>query len=139
MNPTLTALMQANPDLRIVYKEYPIRGAVSIYAAKAALSAYKQGKYLPFHNALIHAAHNLNESKIVELAKASGLDTDVLKTDINSSTVENIIKANRQLGLTIGVEGTPALFITKTSGGNVDFIMGAVDRSTIQAAINKMH
>lgn len=47
--PLLGKLEQADRGLRLVYKEYPILGPGSAFAARAALASRKQGKYLAFH------------------------------------------------------------------------------------------
>jgi protein-disulfide isomerase len=44
--PTVTELGEADPDLRLVYKEYPILGPGSQFAARAALASRRQGKYV---------------------------------------------------------------------------------------------
>src|SRR5262249_35983485 len=51
MAPIMAQPEESDPRLRIVYKEYPILGPGSILAAKAALAADKQGKYVAFHRA----------------------------------------------------------------------------------------
>ena len=54
MYPVINAVEKANPGLRIVYKDLPIFGPASVYAAKGSFAAYKQGRtlYLAYRNAL---------------------------------------------------------------------------------------
>jgi protein-disulfide isomerase len=52
---TMIELEANDPALRIVYKEFPILGPHSEFAAQAALASRKQGKYIPFHRALMQA------------------------------------------------------------------------------------
>jgi protein-disulfide isomerase len=47
--PVMNEAEAADPQLRIVYKEFPILGPNSVYVAKAALAAHRQGRYLAFH------------------------------------------------------------------------------------------
>src|SRR5262249_21244607 len=54
--PELQRLLQADPKVRVVYKEWPIFGDVSTYASQSALAANWQGKYVAAHDALIGAA-----------------------------------------------------------------------------------
>ena len=51
--PLMLQAEAADPKLRLVFKEFPILGPGSTFAAKAALAAHKQGKYLAFHHALM--------------------------------------------------------------------------------------
>jgi protein-disulfide isomerase len=60
--PELQKLLHAERMVRIVYKEWPIFGEVSQYAARSALAANWQGKFLVAHDALIGAPHDLEET-----------------------------------------------------------------------------
>jgi len=42
-------LIEADPNVRLVYREWPILSEGSIFAAKAALAAREQGKYNDLH------------------------------------------------------------------------------------------
>src|SRR5258708_24539073 len=59
--PSVEALLQEDPKLRVVYKEFPILGSESIFAARAAFAANKQGKYKPFHSAMMAATGQITE------------------------------------------------------------------------------
>jgi protein-disulfide isomerase len=143
MEPALEAIVKANPEVRIVFKDFPIRGAMSVFAAKAALAANKQGKYWEFHQGLMKAAQGLTEAKALEIAKNVGLDVDKLKKDMDSSDVDQQIKATYKLAQDLSLMGTPALFIAKsdisktTSANTLQFIAGQADQKTLQAAIDK--
>ena len=53
VKPEIQALMAADPDIRLVYREWPILGEGSVFAARAALAARNQGKYEEFHWAMM--------------------------------------------------------------------------------------
>ena len=53
VKPEIQALMAADPDIRLVYRELPILGEGSVFAARAALAARNQGKYEEFHWAMM--------------------------------------------------------------------------------------
>jgi protein-disulfide isomerase len=142
MDPKIRALISSNPNLRVIYKEFPIRGAVSEFAARAALAANMQGKYFPFHEALMNASENLSEEKILDLAKAHGLDMSKLKNEMNSETVTRQIAENTQLAQSMGISGTPAFFVSKTvhpSEATSDMVLGQVDQSYLQNLLNKIN
>ncbi|MES2216821.1 MAG: DsbA family protein [Pseudomonadota bacterium] len=142
MEPDVMATIKANPDLRVIYKEFPIRGQVSVMASKAALAALKQGKYPQFHDLLMQNAQSLSQEKIMELAKSIGLDTKKLKTDMDSPDVDAQIKANYKLAQDLQLYGTPAFFIVTTAlpkdAKGVEFIPGQVDQKTLQTTIDKV-
>jgi protein-disulfide isomerase len=49
---------------------------------QAALAANKHGKYAVFHHALYEARGQVDETKVLEVAAAVGLDIDQMKTDM---------------------------------------------------------
>ncbi|MFB3135004.1 MAG: thioredoxin domain-containing protein, partial [Rhodospirillales bacterium] len=53
--PSIQALLAEDRNLRFVFKEFPILGKASVFAARAALAAQRQGKYLEFHMAVMPA------------------------------------------------------------------------------------
>ena len=65
----IIAKMQAD-NVRIVYKEWPILGDSSLLAARAALAADKQGKYLAFHTRLMNSRLIPTATYIDEIAIA---------------------------------------------------------------------
>jgi protein-disulfide isomerase len=146
MKPVLEDMIKANPDLRVVYKEFPIRGPVSEAASKAALAAKNQGKYNELHNVLMDMASKgpLTEEIIYSSATTAGLDVNKLKADMQSPAITDQIKANMNLGKNLILMGTPAFFIAKSYVkpiGNPDtiaFIPGFVDSGNLQVIITQI-
>ena len=73
--PDVKALIENNPDLRIVVRELPIISPQSPEAAKMALAAAEQGKYPAFHDALF-AAGQIDDETIEAVARKVGLDME---------------------------------------------------------------
>lgn len=142
MDHFIQALIKANPDLRVVYKPYPLRGNISTDAAKSALIANKQGKYLPYHVALMAVGENLTEDKIYEIAKAQGLDMVQLKKDMQDPQYTTQIADARKLAQKIGVIGTPALFFaitdlrTTAKPNEVVFMLGGFNQQELQKVVD---
>jgi protein-disulfide isomerase len=80
----ILAKMQVD-NVRIVYKEWPILGDSSLLAARAALAADKQGKYLAFHRRLMNSRLIPTATYIEEIAVTLGLNQSQLRTDMNSA------------------------------------------------------
>tara|TARA_B100000989_G_scaffold297619_1_gene283987 strand:- start:123255 stop:124046 length:792 start_codon:yes stop_codon:yes gene_type:complete len=118
MNPVLDGLKKSDKNLRVVYKEFPIFGGASLIAAKAALAAQKQGKYLELHEALMNADNPLSKDKIYQLAESVSLNTDQLKKDMDSDEVKQELKANLKLAQKLGVRATPAFIVGSTQKAN---------------------
>ena len=139
MAPVIASIIKNNPNVRVVFKDFPIRGPVSEFAARAALAANKQGKYYEFNHALLTANQPLTEQSILEIAKSTGLNIKQLKKDMDSKAVENQLKANFNLALNLKLTGTPAFFISKTDAkdsSNINFILGEMSQSELQSAID---
>lgn len=129
--PTVTDLIADDPDLRVVYKEFPILGPGSEFAARAALAAEKQGMYGPFHHALMNAQERVTEDSVLGIARRVGLDPERLVRDMTDPAIEAAIARNVELANALGIRGTPAFVI----GDQV--VPGAVDRSTLEKLIGR--
>jgi protein-disulfide isomerase len=109
--PRLMALVKRDKGVRLVLKEFPILTKPSMVASRMALAARKQGKYEPFHLAMMRHQGQLLVSDIEELAKASGLDVARLKRDMNAPDVTDEIIANFNLARAIRAYQTPAYIV----------------------------
>ena len=122
----------ADPNLRVVWKEYPIlasRAATSLTAAKVAMAADRQGKYIEVHKALMGARSLGSDEQIFQLIKDIDLDMDKLKEDMNSAEVKAYIAETLKLGDALKFQGTPTFVI------NGAVIGGAVPKEFIVAVI----
>lgn len=128
---TVFEAAKADGKLRLVFKELPILGPESVFAAKAALAARQQGKYEDFHRAMMKARGVVNEESILKTAASAGLDLEKLKKDMASAEIEDQLKRNLDLARSLDINGTPAFII----GDRI--IPGAVDRDTIAKLIQQ--
>jgi protein-disulfide isomerase len=131
MPPVLAEAEAADPQLRIVYKELPILGPNSVFAAKAALAADRQGKYVAFHRALFQIRGPLEESKVLEAAAAVGLDTDRMKADMKDAAVDGALEKTGKLAQALQITGTPGFVVGD------QLTTGAADLTTLQGLIAK--
>jgi protein-disulfide isomerase len=123
--------------VRVIYKEFPIRGPISNFAARAALAAVKQGKYNEFSHALLASNQPLTNDTILTIAKNTGLDVDKLKKDMSDQSIDMQIKNNTKLAQDLKLFGTPAFFIGKTGGGSISYIPGQMNQAQLQDEIDK--
>ncbi|GIL40984.1 DsbA family protein [Roseiterribacter gracilis] len=119
--PILKKAAAADGKVRIIYKEFPILSPESELASRAALAANLQGKYLPFHEAVLEHKGKLDLPTLVTIAKATGVDAERMKTDMNKAEIDTAIKKNKALARSLEVRGTPAYLIGNTMvGGQID-------------------
>ena len=110
---TMEDLLETDRNVRIVWKEFPILGPVSVFAARASMAAERQGRYLPFHLALMREP-KLTEEKVLELAGRTGLDMKRLRRDMQDPAIEDYLDETRALAQALGIGGTPAFLIGET-------------------------
>jgi protein-disulfide isomerase len=109
--PTLKQLLAQDPKVRLVYKEFPILGPESLVASRAALAARAQGKYQPFHDALMSATGPLTKAEVLRIAGSVGLDVAALEKAMASPDIDRALEKNRALASALGLRGTPAFVI----------------------------
>tara|TARA_R110000868_G_scaffold391211_1_gene661141 strand:- start:1187 stop:1960 length:774 start_codon:yes stop_codon:yes gene_type:complete len=140
MTPVIVDLIKSDPNVRVVFKEFPIRGSLSDFASRAALAAKAQGKYLPFHEELMKTKQPYTEASILTAAKTVGLNLEQLKKDMNSSEVKTQIEGTIKLAQELKLLGTPAFFIGKTdatTSSNINYAPGQLSLKQLQEIIKK--
>lgn len=103
-------LLANDQGIRLVYREWPILGPGSLFAARAALASRKQGKYEEFHKALMSSGR-VDESRTMEVANNLGLDIDQLRADMAAPEVDRHINLSMDLANSLQINGTPTFLI----------------------------
>lgn len=116
MNPLVKEALKNNPNVKLVYREFPIFGKTSVMASEAAIAAGMQGKYLPMQQALF-TLKKIDEASLLELAKKEGLDVSKFQADMKSKATAEAISQNRQFAESMKLFGTPVFIILKTPNG----------------------
>ncbi len=137
MVPALDALILANKNVRVVYKEMPIFGPESEFASRAALAANKQGKYQAFHRALMKSEGRLTDQQILDIAKSVGLDVNKMQAVMNSPDISKELQSTGQLAQQLGLPGTPGFVVLSDTAGKVEFrfIPGQTTQAQLQQAV----
>ncbi|NIJ21891.1 protein-disulfide isomerase [Sphingomonas naasensis] len=126
--PGIEELLAKDPNVRVVYREFPVLGPESVLAARWALAAAGQGKFRAFHDALFAAGQPSAENIALAVEKA-GLDKAVATKAIESKPVEQEIAANHKYGELLAMTGTPSWVV----GGKL--LSGARDYAGLAAAV----
>jgi protein-disulfide isomerase len=127
--PDVKKLIATDRGLRVIFKEFPILGPGSTFAARAAMAAMKQGKYLQMHDALYEHRGTKDEAGVLAVAREVGLDIDRLKQDMADPKIQMVIEQNAKLAADLKIEGTPGFLIDKK------VIQGAVGFDALAAEI----
>lgn len=112
--PAVQALLDKDHRVRLVLKEYPILGPDSVAAARISLVAWRHGKYAEYHKALFALKEKATADSAMAVAKSIGLDPAMVKKEMESPEIDQVIKHNYELAKTLGVDGTPAFIVGTT-------------------------
>ena len=108
-------LLESDGQLRIVWKEFPILGPVSRFAARAGMAAARQGRYLEYHVAVMGSRGKLTEDRVMAMAADAGLDVPAAFAATWRIPPSRAISTRRfRLARTLGINGTPAFVIGDT-------------------------
>jgi protein-disulfide isomerase len=125
--PELAKIIQANPDVRFVFKEFVIFGAESEAAARAAIGSRAQGKYYDVHRRFM-AEKALDQAALPRLMQGSGVDVAQATAAGAQPAVSQQLADAHALAQTLGVEGTPAFFVgdIMIPGADMDALKDAI-------------
>ncbi|MBK0397982.1 thioredoxin domain-containing protein [Limibaculum sp. M0105] len=138
-HPHVQAVLEADPNVRLIVKEFPILGPDSVAAARMAMAALELDpeKYEDLNHELMEFQGNLTEAAAYRIAADAGYDLTELKERAASEAVTEKIGANHELADALGIQGTPSFII----GGEIvrgyveaDAMLAAVDRARASAA-----
>ncbi|HKP74740.1 MAG TPA: DsbA family protein [Longimicrobiaceae bacterium] len=103
---------------RYVFYEFPLGGAFkwSWVAARAGRCANEQGKFWDYHGMVFgRQADWVYErdpiTKFTEYAQSAGMDASKFERCVRSQQYQREVSESSQLGQTLGVQGTPTLFV----------------------------
>ncbi len=125
----MTELAREDANLRVVWKEFPILGPVSHYAARAAMAADRQGKYMEFHGAMMEGGRLASEQQVLATAESIGIDVERLLKDMEDPAIEAYLNETIQLANAIGITGTPGFVVGD------EIISGAISKDNMKKVI----
>lgn len=126
-------LIDEDPSLRVVLKEFPVLGEASVEAAhvSAAVNIVEPDKYSDFHDALLLERGRINGDLALAVAESMGLDMDRIRELIPSDEVKATIDESYQIAETLSLTGTPS-YVTAS-----EVVVGAVGYETLKAKIEE--
>jgi protein-disulfide isomerase len=123
--PWLKQTWLAQGFVRVVYRDFPIRGEASYAAAHAAHCAGQQGRYWEMHDRLFGELFSVDLAKpeiaadsLRRAAAGLGLDVDSFDACMAADRYRPAIEASDQSARAQGFEGTPTYLVNgrKTQG-----------------------
>ncbi|WP_330331642.1 DsbA family protein [Streptomyces sp. NBC_00536] len=133
--PELVKKYVEDGTLRIEWRNFPIFGAESEAAAKAAWAAGQQDRFAAFHAAAYAEGakeKGFGEARLLEIAKEAGVpDLERFQRDMGGEQAAAAVRTDQEEGYRIGVTSTPSFLV------NGQPIAGAQPDSVFTAAITK--
>jgi protein-disulfide isomerase len=129
--PAFRPFIDKDQAAAVLYKEWPVFGGVSIYAAQSALAANYQGKYLQAHDALMSAPRLAQDQQVDAALRASGIDMAQLQKDLiaHKVTIDGLLKRNDAEARGLGLRGTPGILVDR------QIVSGISDLAALQSAV----
>jgi protein-disulfide isomerase len=115
VEPELRQVVHDDGKVRLVWKDWPILGPMSVTASRMALASRYQDKFIPAHDALISINSKLTEAKIREALAGAGVDMDRLDRDLagKASAIDATLARNNDQASAFEFRGTPSFIVGK--------------------------
>lgn len=128
---TVLDLVEGNPDVRVVFKEFPILGEDSMTASRVSLAVHKAApqSFRDFHERLMRHRGPMDQTSLLKLAGKAGASAAAVEEALGDPEIERTIRSNYELAEALGIRGTPAFVI----GAKV--VPGAVSLSTLEEMV----
>ena len=129
---TVQAVIKKDGNIRFVYKEFPVLGPESMFAARAALAAFKlaPGKYPALHEKIMALpSRSVDEENVMAQVSAVGLDPKAVRKRMEDPAILKEIERTQELAEALRIRGTPSFVV-----GDM-LIPGATDEETLKQAI----
>ena len=112
--PEVTALLDSDPNVRLIVKEFPILGEASVLASRYAIATkavHGAEAYRSVHDSLMVLRGAIGDEALERLSDEMGFDHDAILIEMESEETAAVIDTNRALASTLQVSGTPAFII----------------------------
>ena len=118
VKPQLEGTMVASGEVKFVFYDFPL---ISIHpnaflAARAARCSADQDAYWEYHEVLFRnqsrwAVATMPASAFEDYAEEVGMDGSTFSACLNSDKYADVVTANMELGVRLGVSGTPTVLV----------------------------
>jgi protein-disulfide isomerase len=129
--------------VRYVFRDFPLDKLhpQARKAAEAAHCAGEQGKYWEMHDTLFTNQAALKVENLQAFARDLGVEVDAFNACLDQGQYANAVNQHQAAGAAVGITGTPAFFIGKTSSdGTIEatLIKGAYPLTAFRQAIDRL-
>lgn len=112
-HPMIMEFAKRHPDVKIVFRHFPIFEAPSVKEADIALAAAKQGKFMVVHDYLMSRENPVEDSEIPDIARQFNLDHDALVKDMHAEDVGALLLETLDAVDVLKIDRAPSFLINK--------------------------
>ena len=125
-------LVEDNPDLRFVMKEFPILGPDSqkAHVVSMAFRSLAPEKYTEFHTRLLGSSGRATEAAAIRVATSLGIDEAALRQAMKDPAIAAGFDETYDLANKLSINGTPAYIIGQ------DVISGALGHEALAQKVS---
>lgn len=130
----MVALIDGEPDLRVVMKEFPILSEGSVEAARVSVAVKNVAPeaYFDFHQEMFARDGQADKAKALAVVEDLGLDVDAIRTEAERDGTIDDVRESHELASALGISGTPSYVI----GGEV--VHGAAGYDTLAEKVESV-
>jgi predicted DsbA family dithiol-disulfide isomerase len=108
--PWLKQIINENPDVKLLFMNFPISSHPNAAAAAAAtVAAGKQGKFWAYHDKVFDNQDKLSRADLLKYAEELKLNLEQFKADMDKAKPR--VDHDRKVGEKLDLRGTPSFFI----------------------------
>ncbi len=132
--PDLRRLLVNNPDIRFVFRDFPVEALHPDAAAvaNAAECAREQNKFWPYHDKIFGATGPFSTRQLLQFGKEIGLDHGQFERCLAENRYQDLVQADQEAAAALGLRGTPTFFF------NGQKVEGAIPDSILQQIVAKL-
>ena len=140
VEPLWRAAVDAADDVRVIHRDWPVLGPESERAARVALAAAWQGRYIAVHDALMQSAGMSDDAQETSVVQA-GADWPRLQRDLaaHRAEIERLLAGTAQAAMRLAFRGTPGFLIgpLRVEGGVGERQFASAIERAREAAVNR--
>lgn len=132
--PDMARLLQEDPNLRVILKEFPILSAESMDAARVAVavSQMTDADYWQFHESLFTSRGQVTGQTALDVAQDIGLNPVNVELTAQNDEIASIIQRSYTMAEGLNISGTPTFIIGD------EILPGAVGFDALKERIDNM-
>lgn len=123
----MASIIEDNPDVRVVFKEFPIFGEQSDETAAIMLTDLAKPKTLELHERLM-GEKSLDDAALDRHLRAVGIDPAAARKAAQAPAIQQQLVDTHELAASLGINGTPAFVIGNRliSGADMEAVKAAI-------------